>query len=110
MATSVLRPLNKVIAVVTGGSSGLGQATVETLVKGGARVAILDLPKSKGAEVAAALGPNAIFTPANVSVFTLDAYFLSTVLRSVNKQLLQVAKDSEVKAAFDQVEKYIPFL
>lgn len=65
-ASSVLRPLSKVVAVVTGGASGLGKATVETLARGGARVAILDLPQSKGAEVAKSLGPNAIFTPANV--------------------------------------------
>jgi NAD(P)-dependent dehydrogenase (short-subunit alcohol dehydrogenase family) len=53
--------------VVTGGASGLGRATVERLLAGGGRVAILDLPRSPGAEVAAGLGASALFTPADVS-------------------------------------------
>jgi NAD(P)-dependent dehydrogenase (short-subunit alcohol dehydrogenase family) len=59
--------LNTVNAVVTGGASGLGRATAERLVKAGGRVALLDLPTSKGAEVAAAMGSNAVFTAADVT-------------------------------------------
>jgi NAD(P)-dependent dehydrogenase (short-subunit alcohol dehydrogenase family) len=59
--------LRTVNAVVTGGASGLGRATAERIVKAGGRVAMLDLPTSKGTEVAAALGGNAIFTPADVT-------------------------------------------
>ena len=44
-------------AVVTGGGSGLGEATARELVARGGRVAILDLARSRGAEVAKALGP-----------------------------------------------------
>ena len=43
-------------ALVTGGASGLGQATTNALVERGAHVAILDLPQSNGAEAAAAHG------------------------------------------------------
>ncbi|CDO10492.1 KR domain-containing protein [Mycolicibacterium cosmeticum] len=45
-------------AVVVGGASGFGRATVEALVKRGARVAILDrpAPHSKGQEVADGIG------------------------------------------------------
>ncbi len=53
-------------AAVTGGASGLGEATVHLLVERGARVAILDLGHSKGAEVAASLGDEAIFCEADV--------------------------------------------
>ena len=35
--------LNNKIALVTGGASGLGQATVEAYVKNGAKVVILDI-------------------------------------------------------------------
>jgi len=59
--------LRTVNAVITGGASGLGRATAECIVKAGGRVALLDLPISKGADVAETLGGNAIFTPADVT-------------------------------------------
>ena len=43
------------VAVVTGGASGLGLATAEALLAEGAKVVILDLPTSKGEDVAAEL-------------------------------------------------------
>jgi NAD(P)-dependent dehydrogenase (short-subunit alcohol dehydrogenase family) len=43
-------------AVVVGGASGMAKATAEMLVREGAQVSILDLPTSKGAEVAKELG------------------------------------------------------
>ena len=43
-------------AVVVGGASGMAKATAEMLVAEGANVSILDLPMSKGAEVAKELG------------------------------------------------------
>jgi 3-hydroxyacyl-CoA dehydrogenase / 3-hydroxy-2-methylbutyryl-CoA dehydrogenase len=54
-------------AIVTGGASGLGRATVARLVAAGARVAILDRPASSGADVAKQLGGTAAFTPADVT-------------------------------------------
>lgn len=54
-------------AVVTGGGSGLGEATAREIVARGGRVAILDLGRSKGAEVAGSLGGAAIFTEADVT-------------------------------------------
>jgi NAD(P)-dependent dehydrogenase (short-subunit alcohol dehydrogenase family) len=53
--------------LVTGGASGLGRATVERLLAHGGRVAILDLGRSAGAEVAAGLGPHALFAPCDVT-------------------------------------------
>ena len=48
--------LKGLVGVVTGGGSGLGRGTVERFVSEGAKITIIDLPGSKGAEVAAALG------------------------------------------------------
>jgi NAD(P)-dependent dehydrogenase (short-subunit alcohol dehydrogenase family) len=58
--------LEDVVAVVSGGASGLGRATIERLVADGASVVILDLPTSAGAELAAELGPHARFAPGDV--------------------------------------------
>lgn len=54
------------VAVVTGGGSGLGEATVRRLHADGAAVVILDLPGSQGEAVAASLGDRARFAPADV--------------------------------------------
>ncbi len=55
------------IALVTGGASGLGEATVRALVGRGARATILDRPGSKGAELASELGERVAFAPADVT-------------------------------------------
>ena len=55
------------VFVVTGAASGLGRATAQRLVASGARVVLVDLPGSDGAEVAAGLGAAAVFAPADVS-------------------------------------------
>lgn len=53
-------------AVVTGGSSGLGLATVRRLHAAGAAVVILDLPSSPGAKEAQELGADVKFVPTDV--------------------------------------------
>ncbi|MET9262561.1 SDR family NAD(P)-dependent oxidoreductase [Amycolatopsis sp. NPDC004079] len=52
--------------LVTGGASGLGRATARHLAERGAEVVILDRPTSHGAEIAAEIGPNVRFAPADV--------------------------------------------
>ncbi|MFF5989328.1 3-hydroxyacyl-CoA dehydrogenase [Prauserella flavalba] len=55
------------VAVVTGGASGLGLATVKELHGRGAKVVILDLPSSDGESVAKELGDGAVFAPGDVT-------------------------------------------
>jgi 3-hydroxyacyl-CoA dehydrogenase/3-hydroxy-2-methylbutyryl-CoA dehydrogenase len=55
------------VALVSGGSSGLGRGVAQLLHRNGANVAVLDLPASKGKEFVDELGANAIYTPADVS-------------------------------------------
>ena len=60
--------LKNCVGLVTGGASGLGKATVERLVREGAKVTLCDLATSEGAAVAQSLGPeNCIFAPCDVT-------------------------------------------
>jgi NAD(P)-dependent dehydrogenase (short-subunit alcohol dehydrogenase family) len=59
--------LEGIVALVTGGASGLGAATVRTLVEGGVRAAILDRPQSEGEGLARSLGARALFAAADVT-------------------------------------------
>ncbi|MGB1299252.1 MAG: 3-hydroxyacyl-CoA dehydrogenase [Psychrobium sp.] len=68
------------IAVVTGGASGLGRATVDELIKVGIKVAIFDVNEQAGADTVAELGED-------------NAVFIST----------DVTSDASVEAAFEQV-------
>lgn len=52
---------------VTGGGSGLGEATARALGARGAHVAILDLARSKGADVAKAIGGRSFFAECDVT-------------------------------------------
>ncbi|HEY2173969.1 MAG TPA: 3-hydroxyacyl-CoA dehydrogenase [Mycobacteriales bacterium] len=55
-----------IVALITGGASGLGHATAARLVAAGASVTLVDLPGSPGDDAAAALGERAVFAPADV--------------------------------------------
>jgi NAD(P)-dependent dehydrogenase (short-subunit alcohol dehydrogenase family) len=55
------------VALVTGGASGLGLATVRRLAGAGARVVVVDLPGSDGEKVVADLGEQVVFAPADVT-------------------------------------------
>lgn len=52
--------LNGSVAVVTGGASGLGEATVETIVENGGYAAIFDLQEDKGAALVEKLGSDRV--------------------------------------------------
>lgn len=53
--------LQKVVAFVTGGASGLGEATVRRVVNDGGKVIILDLAVERGEKLAAELGDSVLF-------------------------------------------------
>jgi len=55
------------VALVTGGASGLGAATVRELLGAGGRAMILDRPQSDGAALAKELGRDAAFAAADVT-------------------------------------------
>lgn len=59
--------ISGITAVVTGGASGLGLATVKRLHAAGARVLFIDLAESRGAEIAAQLGEGVDFAAADVT-------------------------------------------
>jgi NAD(P)-dependent dehydrogenase (short-subunit alcohol dehydrogenase family) len=63
----VANELDGNVAVVTGGASGLGRATVERFLAEGARVLIADVEDQRGQALAATLGPNAFFRRTDVS-------------------------------------------
>jgi len=56
---------SSVSAVITGGASGLGEATARALTKHGVKVALFDLQKDKGETLAAEIG--AVFCEVNVT-------------------------------------------
>jgi NAD(P)-dependent dehydrogenase (short-subunit alcohol dehydrogenase family) len=56
---------SKISAVVTGGASGLGEATSRLLAKSGVKVAIFDMQKDKGEKVASEIG--GVFCEVNVT-------------------------------------------
>ena len=74
--------LNNNVALITGGASGLGRATLDFFVSKGAKAVILDINDEKATEAINALGSN------NVIYFNTD-----------------VMKEDSVKAAIEATEK-----
>lgn len=54
------------VALITGGASGLGEATARRLLADGAAVVLVDLPGGRGESLAQELGERARFAPADV--------------------------------------------
>lgn len=59
--------IEKSVAIVTGGASGLGEATVRNFIEGGGKVAILDMNASKGEALCEELGTDLSFHRTDVT-------------------------------------------
>lgn len=70
------------VALVTGGASGIGAATVRLFAAEGARVVIADMQDDKGQDVARALGAEGTFVHVNV---TLEAEVQAAVETAVER-------------------------
>lgn len=68
------------VTLVTGGASGLGAATARLVTELGGRVAVVDLPGTPGAALAAELGAGARFVPADVTDTAAVEAAVDTVL------------------------------
>ena len=55
------------VALVSGGASGLGEATLRRLVAAGAKAVIVDLDADKGQAVAEELGDGVVYAQTNVT-------------------------------------------
>ncbi|MBI1396124.1 MAG: SDR family NAD(P)-dependent oxidoreductase [Betaproteobacteria bacterium] len=69
------------VFIVTGGSSGLGRATVEMIVANGGRAVIADVNRDLGESLARELGANAVFSACDV---TSEEQATQTVARAVS--------------------------
>ncbi len=74
---------NPGVAVVTGGASGIGEATARRLAADGYRIAIVDMNANAGEAVAASIGGGARFYACDVS----DAKAVDAVAARVEKDL-----------------------
>ncbi|EFO25890.2 oxidoreductase [Loa loa] len=60
--------MKETVALVTGGASGLGKATVQHLLKHGFKVAMLDLPSSNGSFLSKLINRDCLYVPANIAI------------------------------------------
>jgi len=59
--------IKNAVAVISGGASGLGEATCRLLLEKGAKIAILDLNAARGESIASELGDSVIFCKTDVT-------------------------------------------
>lgn len=69
------------VALVTGGASGLGEASARLFAREGARVAIADIDETRGRRVAEAIGENALYVRLDV---TDEQQWIAAIETTVN--------------------------
>ena len=74
--------LTNKVALITGGASGLGLATAETLIKSGAKVLLLDLNEDNAKAASDSFGDNASYAIATV---TEEESVANAIQETVNK-------------------------
>lgn len=93
-------------AVVTGGASGLGLATVETVARSGARVVAVDLPNAN-TDALSLLGDTVRFAPADVT--DEDAVTRAIEIANADKTLRIIVNCAGVSDGTKTVSKKGPF-
>ncbi|REJ09988.1 3-hydroxyacyl-CoA dehydrogenase [Halobacillus trueperi] len=71
-----------VVAVVTGGASGLGEATVRKIARNGGRVVIVDQNEEKGGALAEELGSSVVFVKTDVTSSDEIEHMLHTTVET----------------------------
>lgn len=74
--------IQETVAVITGGASGLGEATAREIVAQGGKVALLDLNEEKGNALVEELGEQALFKETNV---TNEEEIQAALTETINK-------------------------
>lgn len=94
-------------AVITGGASGIGEATVRLFVAAGARVVIADLQDAKGEALAKELGASAVYQRTDV---TKDADVRAAVERATREfgRLDCVYNNAGITGASGQIDAISP--
>jgi NAD(P)-dependent dehydrogenase (short-subunit alcohol dehydrogenase family) len=96
--------INGLVALVTGGASGLGAATVELLIAKGAKVVVADMNEEKGAEFAARFGDKAVFVKDNVTVTAENEAAIKTAVEKFGR-LDAVVNAAGIGSAFKIIGK-----
>ena len=62
------KQLNNKVALITGGTSGIGEVTAKLFIENGAKVVIAGRSEEKGKLIADSLGENALYIKTDVSI------------------------------------------